>query len=158
MEFREAFPVNADVPVCSQRSTQAQEKETADCRNQDVGRDQRIHEDLVGFVVLDAQKEKTDGYLGEHDDDEGLHPVDPADDVEPSPLVRLQIVHVSSQAIEHFSRHESKAYEVDKLADDHNVIIPLCSLVSPNRIVFPSKRPSLPYSGSSDRAPRRGRA
>ena len=104
---RKTFPVNPYIPVGLWRATYSNKQTGNDDSGSDVQCDHRVHEPSHVGGVLDAQEEQADGNFAEHDRDESLHPVQPANELKTPSLIWLQIIHVSSQAVGNFSGHKS---------------------------------------------------
>ena len=106
---RQTYPIDAHVPVCSERSTDAEEQEDAHGGKSSNARHESVHASIHMLGVYDPEEKQTDGDLHKRQSDECLDPVGPADDYEESSLRRRQVVLVSSQAIDNLGRDHSGA-------------------------------------------------
>ena len=75
----QADSINTSIPVCFQRPADTQEQAHEDGGEYDQGSNNHMHCGADLLRVDDAQKEQTDADLGEHQRDESLNPITPAE-------------------------------------------------------------------------------
>ena len=93
-----AHPFDPIVPVGVQGSTDTEEEKDRYKCPKDQAANQHVNADSDFTVIDNPEQEETDADLGEHQRNEGLHPICPAQDYKEAPLLRLEIVAMSAQA------------------------------------------------------------
>ena len=82
-----------------------------------------MHVPPIPRRVLDPQQKQTNADLAEHDRDEGLHPIEPADHREVPLVRRLDVVHVPPEPVAVFFRDEAEADQVRDDGDEHPIVV-----------------------------------
>ena len=107
--LRKTHSVDPDVPVGSERSAHSEEYEHHDGGEEGDACYQCIYPSNDVSGIHDTEEKEADGYLHQGERDEGLDPIGPAQNLEESTLRGGQVVLVSSQPVEDFSRDQSRA-------------------------------------------------
>ena len=119
--FRQTDPIDPHIPICPERSADAEKQEDAHGAEEGNVRYESVHGPSHLPGIANAEKKQADGDLHERESDECLYPIGPADDLEQPPLRSSQVVLVPSQSREDFSRDQSGANHRRQLNQGHEI-------------------------------------
>ena len=107
--LRQTDSIDPHIPICSERSADAQEEEDADGGEQGNVCYESVHGSSHLPGVAYTEKEQANRDLHEREGDERLYPIGPADNLEQPSLRSSQVVLVPSQSHENFRRDQASA-------------------------------------------------
>lgn len=130
----QTFPFHSRSPVRIQRAANSQKEKEAEHMKYHQTSYQRNHRPREPFRNHNPHQQKTDGDFRKHERQKGLHPVQPAEFDEMSPLRCGEVVFMPAKPIDDFRDYEPAADDCcNLLPQGRNK--PMTARVSPDRLL-----------------------